>query len=103
MPKPETVTIQGWKTKVGAVLVALSGGLFGGAQMAPSPEIAAWCNFAAAILGGMGLSLLGVGVGHKIEKAAAQPKAYLVKQMPERWEKEYSTPRRSSNIGLGPK
>ena len=102
MPKPEIVSVQGWKTKVGAVLVALSGGLWAWAQVAPTPEIATWCNFSAAILGGMGLSLLGVGVGHKIEKAATQPKAYLVKQMPERWEKEYSTPRRT-NIGLGPK
>ena len=63
--------IDGWKTKTGAVLVALSGIL-----MAVSPVLpvalgpyAEWFKFVEIIMATAGAAFMGVGIAHKVEKS----------------------------------
>lgn len=62
--------VQGWKTKWGAIVVALGGALLAAAQAVPPQylEISGWINFAGVLLSAAGASLLGVGLGHKADK-----------------------------------
>lgn len=61
-----------WKTKTGAIMTALGGGLLAGAKfiMGTRPDIALWLGLAGTVLFTSGGSLAAVGIGHKIEKAA---------------------------------
>jgi hypothetical protein len=64
--------MEGWKTKVGAVLIALTGILAAAGPVLPV-ELAAyaeWLKFAQAILAAAGAAFMGVGIAHKIEKAS---------------------------------
>lgn len=58
----------GWKSKVGGVLVAL-GGLVGTMSTA-FPEYQTVFVSGGVFLGALGTAFLGIGIAHKIEKAA---------------------------------
>lgn len=58
----------GWKVKAGSVIFGLGGALYAAATVIPNPEINMWIEFASILLTGLGGSLLGIGVGHKIDK-----------------------------------
>ena len=60
--------MSGWKTKVGAWCAFATGLLQAAAQTIPNEEIRQWLNIASTILGSASVGLLGVGIGHKIEK-----------------------------------
>jgi hypothetical protein len=65
--------MQGWKTKTGAIIFAIGGALLAASQVVPdfpSPFWANMCKFVGTILSAGGGSLAGVGIAHKIEKAA---------------------------------
>ncbi len=53
---------RGWMTKTGAVLSALSGAILGAVQVCPVAEWQPWMTFAATILGGLGVALIGQGI-----------------------------------------
>ena len=59
----------GWKSKWGAILMAIGATLGSGAALAPLEEMKPWLIFMGALIGGLGTALLGVGISHKIEKA----------------------------------
>jgi hypothetical protein len=64
--------LTGWKTKVGAVCIALGGILAAASPVLPA-EIAIyaeWVHFVEVILMAAGAAFGVVGVAHKIEKAA---------------------------------
>ena len=56
------VTLNGWKTILGAVLIVISA-LFG---FSGCVDIS--CNEQAQLLERSGMALLGVGIGHKVQK-----------------------------------
>jgi hypothetical protein len=58
----------GWKTKLGAFLVAIATTIGGSAQLLPIPEAAPWITFAAFIVGGIGGAFTIWGIAHKMEK-----------------------------------
>lgn len=64
-----TSRITGWKTKTGGWLALAAGVAKASANAVPSEEAKPWLDFAATVLGGASLGLLGTGLGHKIEKA----------------------------------
>jgi hypothetical protein len=61
----------GWKTKAGAAMGAAAGVLLGLIPVLPPALVAyvVWIKFASAVLGSSGAALLGLGIGHKVEKA----------------------------------
>ena len=60
--------ITGWKTKYGAIVVALGMSLLGASEVAPNIELGTWMKFIGTVLTGFGSGLTAVGLGHKIEK-----------------------------------
>ena len=60
----------GWKTKVGAILVAVGGALAASSEAVPPGyvELSGWLKFAGILVGAVGTGFLGVGIGHKVEK-----------------------------------
>ena len=64
--------ITGWKTKTGAVLIAVSGILMAMNPVLPAAlgPYAEWFKFAEVILATAGAAFMGVGIAHKVEKAA---------------------------------
>lgn len=66
--------MEGWKSKVGGILIAISTGLFACCDFIPDEEIGQWTKAVSIALGGIGTSLLGVGMAHKIEKAGVSRK-----------------------------
>lgn len=60
----------GWKTKVGGICTTLGGVLFAASEVVPRPDWKPWFVFFSVIFATAGASLLGVGIAHKIEKAA---------------------------------
>ena len=63
--------ITGWKTKTGAVLVALAGIIAATSGVIPG-ELAVygeWINFVEVLLAAAGAAFMGVGIAHKVEKA----------------------------------
>ena len=65
--------MEGWKTKTGAVLIALAGVLKAMEPVLPGILIpyGEWFVFAEVICAAAGAAFMGVGIAHKIEKAAA--------------------------------
>ena len=60
--------MSGWKSKWGAILMAIGATLGSGAALAPLEEMKPWLVFLGALIGGLGTALLGVGISHKIQK-----------------------------------
>lgn len=60
--------ISGWKTKYGAIIVAVGMALLGASEVAPNVDVGTWMKFIGTILTGFGSALTAVGIGHKIEK-----------------------------------
>lgn len=60
----------GWKTKVGAILIAIGSALVAGSEAVPpgNVELSGWLKFAGVLIGGVGAGIGTVGIGHKIEK-----------------------------------
>ena len=65
----EETKLQGWKTKYGAIGMAVGTGLMGAAEVAPSETWKTWMFFVGTLLTGGGGALAGVGIGHKLDKA----------------------------------
>ena len=65
----------GWKTKVGAVLIALGGILAAATPVLPAEiaQYAEWIHFVEVIFMAAGAAFGVVSVAHKIEKAAVCP------------------------------
>ena len=63
---PESIT--GWKTKYGAVIVAIGMSLLGASEVAPNVDLGIWMKFIGTVLTGLGSGLTAIGIGHKIEK-----------------------------------
>lgn len=63
--------LDGWKTKWGGILMAIGSAIGGASRVAPNPELAQWLVFIGVLVGGFGTALLGVGIGHKVQKSAA--------------------------------
>ena len=65
----------GWKTKTGAVCIALAGILKAVEPVLPGMFLpyAEWFVFAEVLLAAAGAAFMGVGIAHKIEKAATCP------------------------------
>ena len=65
----------GWKTKLGAVLIALGGILAAAGPVLPAELLvyAEWFKFAEVILMAAGAAFGTVGIAHKIEKASTCP------------------------------
>jgi hypothetical protein len=61
----------GWKTKVGAVLIALGGILAAAGPVLPAELLvyAEWFHFVEVIMMAAGASFGVVGIAHKVEKA----------------------------------
>jgi len=68
--------MKGWKTKLGAIFVAVGGACLAGAKVIPDPVVAPWLTFVGVVLTTMGGGTAAWGLGHKIEKATTnnQPK-----------------------------
>ncbi len=62
----------GWKTKVGGIFTLLSGVFFAGAEVVPRPDWRPWFTFAGTICAAAGVGLMGIGIGHKVEKIGAK-------------------------------
>ena len=64
--------MEGWKTKLGAVLIALAGVITAVSGVLP-PELAPylpWFTFAEALFATIGAAFMGIGIAHKVEKAS---------------------------------
>lgn len=64
--------LDGWKTRWGGIIMAVGAAIGAASEVAPSPEVKKWFLFTGTLLGGLGAALLGVGVGHKIQKAGGK-------------------------------
>jgi hypothetical protein len=60
--------LTGWKVKTGSVIFAFGGALYAASRVIPNPNWVPWCEFISILLTGFGGSLLGIGMGHKIDK-----------------------------------
>jgi hypothetical protein len=60
--------MSGWKTKLGAFLVAIGTVIVGSADLAPTPGMIPWLKFFGFIVGGVGTAFTVWGIGHKVEK-----------------------------------
>jgi len=65
--------MEGWKTKTGAVLIAVAGVVKALEPILPGlfMPYAEWFVFAEVLFAAAGAAFMGVGIAHKIEKAAA--------------------------------
>jgi hypothetical protein len=62
--------MKGWKTKTGAVCTFIAGILYACVDSCPVEEWKVWIKFGATILGAASVGLMGLGIGHKVEKAS---------------------------------
>jgi hypothetical protein len=62
----------GWKTKAGGWGAFATGLLQVSAQVVPDDSWKPWLTFASTIVGSASVGLLGVGIGHKIEKTKGE-------------------------------
>ena len=60
--------VSGWKTKAGGWGAFATGLLQAAAQTVPNENAKLWLNLASTVIGSASVGLLGVGIGHKIEK-----------------------------------
>jgi len=65
-PAPPAMT--GWKTKAGAIMVAIGGTISGSSKLAPYPDMEPWLEFIGFIIAGVGGAFTVWGIGHKLEK-----------------------------------
>ena len=63
-----TSPMSGWKTKLGAFLIAVAATIKGSAGLIPSPDVVPWINWFAFIVSGVGGAFAVWGVAHKLEK-----------------------------------
>ena len=62
--------MKGWKTKAGAWTLFVASLCEAAYKLIPNEECKPYLMFFAMVLGAAGAGLMGLGLGHKIEKAA---------------------------------
>ena len=68
MTQPIVNHMSGWKTKLGAFLIAVAATIKGSAGLIPSPDVIPWINWCAFIVSGVGGAFTVWGIAHKLEK-----------------------------------
>jgi hypothetical protein len=63
-----TTPMSGWKTKLGAFLIAVAATIKGSAEIFPSPDMIPWINWFSFIVSGVGGAFTVWGIAHKLEK-----------------------------------
>lgn len=72
----------GGKTKLGAVLIAIGMTMYSTVDICPVASWIPWIKWIGTMIGGVGTALGIVGIGNKVERAAAAVEQGQVPQMP---------------------
>lgn len=62
------ISMGGWKTKLGAFLIAIAATITGSVGIVPLPELIPWIKWLAYMIGGVGSAFTVWGIAHKMEK-----------------------------------